>query len=228
MAENISSRVGRIVSGSVSALISAVENAAPETVMAEAINEIDRAVDDVRLELGRVLGEKHLASTRLLKENARHEELHEKIALALKENREDLAEAAVSHQLDIETQIPVLEQSLSECEGREHELEGFIKALQAKKRLMKEELQEYRESVVEATQSIPSGSKGEAAANSDLARKVASAESAFERVFESASNVSASSTDSGTAARLAELDELARKNRVQERLAAMKANIEKS
>ena len=66
MAESIASRVGRIVSGSVNALVSAVENAAPETVMAEAIQEIDRAIDEVRVELGRVLGEKHLASTRLM------------------------------------------------------------------------------------------------------------------------------------------------------------------
>lgn len=228
MAESIASRVGRIVSGSVSALVSAVENAAPETVMAEAIAEIDRAIDDVRLELGRVLSEKHLASTRLMKESQRHEELKDKVALALEQGREDLAEAAVGHQLDIETQIPVLEQSVTECETREHELEGFVKALQAKKRLMKEELQEYRDSVIEASQVAPSAPQGEARRNHDVERKVAAAEGAFERVFEKATNVAASSTDTTTAAQLAELDELARKNRIQERLAAAKANLDKS
>ncbi len=228
MAESIASRVGRIVSGSVSALVSAVENAAPETVMAEAITEIDRAIDEVRLELGRVLGEKHLASTRLMKESQQHEELKEKIALALEEGREDLAEAAVGRQLDIETQIPVLEQAVAECESREGELEGYVKALQAKKRLMKEELQEYRDSLVEATQTVPSASQGEARTGGGVERKVAAAESTFERVFENASNVAPSSSDAGTAARLAELDELARRNRIQERLAAAKARIEKS
>ncbi len=228
MAESIASRVGRIVSGSVSALVSAVENAAPETVMAEAIAEIDRAIDDVRLELGRVLSEKHLASTRLMKESQQHEELKEKISLALEQEREDLAEAAVARQLDIETQIPVLEQSVADCESREQELEGFVKALQAKKRLMKEELQEYRDSVVEATQTTPAPAKGEARKGGGVDKKVAAAEAAFERVSENATNVASSHTDTKTAAQLAELDELARKNRIQERLAAAKASIEKS
>ncbi len=229
MAESITSRVGRIVSGSVSALVSAVENAAPETVMAEAIAEIDRAIDEVRVELGRVLGEKHLASTRLMKESQRHEDLKEKVAIALEEGREELAEAAIGHQLDIETQLPVLEHAVAECETKERELEGFVKALQAKKRLMKEELKEFRESLAEASQ-VDGGSAGGSAASSSkgngLDRKVASAESAFERVFEQASNVPAGGADTATEAKLAELDELARRNRIQERLAAAKASIE--
>lgn len=228
MAESIASRVGRIVSGSVSALVAAVENAAPETVMAEAISEIDRAIDEVRFELGKVLSEKHLASTRLMKESQQHEELKEKIALALQEGRDDLAEAAAGRQIDIETQIPVLEQSVADCESREVELEGYVKALQAKKRLMKDELQEVRNAAVEATQTTPSASSSAARTGSGVEQRVAHAESAFERVSESAMNVAASRPDTGTAAQLAELDELARKNRIQERLAAAKAHIEKS
>lgn len=37
MAESLASRVGRIVSGSLNALVAAVENAAPEAVMEEAV-----------------------------------------------------------------------------------------------------------------------------------------------------------------------------------------------
>ncbi|MDH3763867.1 MAG: PspA/IM30 family protein, partial [Gammaproteobacteria bacterium] len=55
MKENIANRVGRIISGSLNALVDAVENAAPETVMEEAIREIDGAIDEVRTELGRVV-----------------------------------------------------------------------------------------------------------------------------------------------------------------------------
>ena len=43
MNESIANRVGRIVSGSLNALVDAVENAAPETVLKEAIREIDSA-----------------------------------------------------------------------------------------------------------------------------------------------------------------------------------------
>jgi phage shock protein A len=225
MAETIGSRVGRILSGGLSALISAVENAAPETVMAEAVAEIDRAIEDVRVELGRTLGSKHLASTRLMEENARHTDLTEKIALAVKEGREDLAEAAVGQQLDIEAQLPVLESAMTDNEAREQELEGLIAALQAKKRQMRDELAQYRDAQVEATQIQTSGS-GASSGSGGVDRKVSQAESAFERVFEMAGKVPAGSGDTKTQGQLAELEELARKNRIQERLAAVKADQE--
>ena len=79
MKESIAGRVGRIISGSVNALIDAVENAAPEVVMEEAIREVDAAIDEVRAELGKVLANKHLANTRLMEENRKHEELAEKV-----------------------------------------------------------------------------------------------------------------------------------------------------
>lgn len=41
MKENMTDRVGRIISGSLNALIDAVENTSPEMLMSEAIREID-------------------------------------------------------------------------------------------------------------------------------------------------------------------------------------------
>lgn len=228
MAESISSRVGRILSGGLSALVSAVENAAPETVMAEAVVEIDRAIEDVRVELGRTLSSRHLASTRLLEENARHTDLTDKISLALREGREDLAEAAVGQQLDIEAQLPVLEAAVADNEGQERELEGLIAALQAKKRQMGDELAQFREAQVDATQISASGSAAASNSPGGLDRKVSQAESAFERVFEKAGKVPAGNSDLKTEAQLAELDDLARNNRIQERLAAAKASQESS
>ena len=58
MSENILSRVTRLVSGSVNSIVDAVENAAPETVMREAIREVETAIDDVRAELGLAGGER--------------------------------------------------------------------------------------------------------------------------------------------------------------------------
>ena len=52
MAENIASRVGRLISGTANMVVDTVENMAPEMVMEEAIREVDRAIDDVRAELG--------------------------------------------------------------------------------------------------------------------------------------------------------------------------------
>ena len=41
MSESISTRVGRIISGTINSLVDAVENAAPEAVMEQAVREVD-------------------------------------------------------------------------------------------------------------------------------------------------------------------------------------------
>ena len=228
MKESLIGRVGRIISGSFNSLIDVIENAAPETVMSEAIREIDAAIDDVRVELGRVVASKHLANKRLMEENRKHEDLGEKIELAVKEDRDDLAEAAISQQIDIEVQIPVLEATIDDCGNNEKELEGYITALQAKKREMKEELRQFRESMKETITASSSISDSGAEVSSDVERKVAKAESAFERIAEKATGIPGGghTADRQTATKLAELEEMARKNRIQERLAAIKGNVQ--
>lgn len=221
MKESLTSRVGRIVSGSVNALLSAVENAAPEMVMEEAIREIDGAIDEVRVELGRTVAARHLANTRLAEENRRHEELSAQIETAVKQGRDDLAEAGIARQLDIEAQIPVLENALADAADKERELEGYVQALQAKKREMKSELASFRE----AQQAAEAVSPTAAGASGGVADRVARAEAAFDNLMERRSGVPGGAAAPGgeAAAKLAELEELARRNRVQERLAALKA-----
>jgi len=226
MSESISARVGRLVSGSINALVDAVENAAPEVVMEQAIREIDEAIDEVRAELGRVIASKHLANTRLMQENNKHDDLAEKIQLAVKQGRDDLAEAAIAQQLDIEAQIPVLENTIGEASAQEKELEGYINALQAKKREMRKELQEFSE----ARRSIPATAAGgdTATRNAGVEAKVGKAGEAFERVMHKQMGVGSGTgaRDRTSAAQLAELEELSHQNRIRERLAAAKAGAE--
>jgi len=227
MRESITSRVGRIISGSVNAVIDAVENAAPETVMEEAIREIDGAIDEVRVELGRVIANKHLANQRLMEENSKHEELAEKIELAVNEERDDLAEVAIAKQLDIEAQIPILESSIADGSTQEKELEGYVSALKAKKREMKDELKRYRESQQEAASLATSSGTP---SNSNIESKVNKAEESFERVVENTTGLMGrmSTKDVQSTTKLAELDDLAHKNRVRERLEAIKNKNTKS
>ena len=96
MTEGLINRVKRLVSGGVNSMVDAVESAAPETVMKEAIREIDSAIDEVRDELGLAIANKHHASKRLMEANAKHEDLAEKLRLAVDQGRDDLAEAAIS------------------------------------------------------------------------------------------------------------------------------------
>lgn len=228
MKERLISRVGRIVSGSFHSLVDAIENAAPETVMAEALREIDAAIEDVRAELGRTVAAKHLANTRLMEENKNHEELSEKIELAVSRGRDDLAEAAIARQLDIEAQIPVLEAAIAEYADQEKELESYVNALLAKKRQMQEELRQYRKSLEEKSSMQGDAPSTPPESGAQVDGRVRKAESAFERVLEKATGLpsTAIAGDRKTATQLAELESLAHGNRVQERLAAIKSKME--
>lgn len=225
MSENIAARVGRIISGTANMFVDAVENMAPEMVMEEAIREVDRAIDDVRAELGKVIAGGHMATRRLSDENQKHQELSDKVQVALKEKREDLAEAAVAQLIDVEAQIPVLESSVADSKEAQAELERYIAALQGRKRELQDELKHYRS--VTAAAGAPSGPDGAggAATGSNAEDSVRRAEATFERVVGKATGVPGSTPmpDRASAAQRAELDELHRNNRIKERLAAFKA-----
>ncbi len=224
MSEQLTSRVGRVLSGTVNMLVDAFEDMAPEVVMEQAIREIDQAIDEVRAELGKVIAKKHLATTRLAEENRKHEELSEKVRLAIDEGREDLAEAAVARLLDIEAQIPVLEATITQAKESETEMERFVSALKARKREMRDELAQYRATVKQPSSPAASGHDGTPPSNV-VDTAVMKAESAFDRVLERTSGVAGASRpeDREAATRLAELDDLERANRVKERLATFKA-----
>ena len=218
MSETLSSRVKCLVSGSANMIVSTVENLAPEMVMEESIREIDKAITDVRAELGQVLTRQYHASQRLGTENRRHEELNEKVQIALKEGRDDLAEVGVAQLLDIEAQIPVLDAAVIETREAQAELEGYITALQGRKREMAQELDEFR------TAKTSAASTAVSAPSSSVQQRVQNAQSTYDRVMDRAGGMApgGSAIDSNSAKAHAELEELARQNRIKERLAAMK------
>lgn len=228
MSESLTSRVGRIVSGSLNALVGAIEDSAPEVVLNQAIKEVDSATEEVRTELGRELAKKHLAGNRLMEVNRRHEELTDRIELALAENRDDLAEAAASQQIDLEAQIPVIERHLAECGDREAELEGLIGALQAKKRDMREEMRAFVESQ-KASAAGPNGAaSGSGAPGGGAGARAERATSAFDEVLERNTGLSTARQSLDNEKKLAELEDLSHKNRVKERIAQAKARRENS
>jgi phage shock protein A len=215
--DGITTRVTRIISGSVHALLDAVEDAAPEAVMAQAIREVDQAIDDVRAELGRVEAAKHLATSSLNKLNTQNEELSRQIEIAMAKGDEGLARVGVAKQVDIEDQIPVLQRSLQDAKDRGTELEGYVSALLAKKREMESALQDF----IAATASSTSPSGGTPANRTQ--GKVDRAGSAFDRVLARQTGVAGvTSAVNADAHRLRELQDLARNHRIEERLAALK------
>lgn len=219
MNESITSRVARLMSGSVNALVNAVENASPELVMEQAIREVDSAIADTQAELGQQIAQKHLASKKLIEENNRYEVLTEQLHIAVANSRDDLAEAGIAEQIDIEARMPVLELSIANATAREKELEGFIQALQAKKREMKSELNTFLQTRAASVSATSVASKqGDSAAD-----KANRAGASFDRVLEKATGIAGRDVSLTSASKLAELEELARHNRIAERLAALKA-----
>jgi phage shock protein A len=224
--ETLLNRIRRLVAGSANQLVDAVENAAPETVMSEAIREIGTAIEQSRDELGKVIANRHLANKRLMEANRKHEELSGKIELAVTQGRDDLAEAAISRQLDLEAQMPVLEGAISDTSGEQQEIEGYVAALLARQREMEEELDLFKQ--VQKSRAS-NGANGEPGATPDMQNKVSQAESAFNRAMKSSTGLDGTGEGSNPAdaTKLAELEKLARDNRVSERLSAIKAGKQK-
>jgi phage shock protein A len=222
MKSKIAKRVGRIISGSFYAMVDALEGSTPEIVMDQSIREIDGVIDEVREELGRTVASKHIACRRLSQKNSEHEDLTCNIQTAFEESREDLAKAAVGRQLDIEAQIPVLEETITDCSEREKELEGYISALNAKKREMEEELHTFRsakESGFTEQESIVSNP------SSSIDKKINDATSAFDRVLSRFTKQKPGHfIGSECSAQLAELEELSRNNRIEERISRLKSS----
>jgi phage shock protein A len=219
MADSLKARVGRVIAGGVHALLDKLEDQAPEAMMEQAIREVDQVAGDVRHELGLVAANRHLAQQQHAHLNRQHESLSANVQEAIAQVREDLARTAVARQLDIEAQLPVLEVTLADLSRQESELKGYAGALLAKKREMEEALAQYRKS--RAAAAVASGQTS----TGTMQGRLDSAAGAFDRVYERQTGLDAGARSASLeqGAKLRELDELVRNNKIEERLAQLKA-----
>jgi phage shock protein A len=219
MADSLKTRVGRVVAGGVHALLDKIEDLNPQAAMEQALREADGVINEVRHELGTVSANRHLAQQQHAKLNRSHEELRDQIAQALAQQREDLARAAVSRQIDIEAQIPVLETTLADLARQEQELQGFTAALLAKKREMQEALAEFRKSRA-ATESA-----AQPVGQSNVEQRLGKVTDAFDKIYQRQTGLDGTQRAGNLeqAARLSELEQLVRDNKIAERMAQIKA-----
>lgn len=220
MSESLIKRVSRIVAGTFTSLIDAAENAAPTVVVRQAIEEIDGAIDEVRVEIGRQQAQRHNAHNELSNLSARQGELEEQIGIALQNDRSDLAEHATEALLGVEDRIPLIESYVAEAKAEETELQRYLAALKAKRQSLEEDLRE-----IEAAQAKKDGkeivSGGENNAGSNVERRVENAENAASRVKSAVTGLPAGKGGADLK-KSAELEEMHKKHRVAERLAAFK------
>jgi phage shock protein A len=220
MAETLAVRVTRILAGSAHAFLDVLEDMAPEAMMRQAVREIDQVMAEVRVDLGKAEAAKHLITSQINKLNTESEQLAAHVDTALKRGEDDLARAGIERQTLIDDQVPVLQRSLTDQQDKAKELEGYITALLAKRREMESELQQYLASRAHVTASAsPSGKATQEA-------RVEDARSAFDRVLARQTGVSGlNPANAGDAQKLKELQDLARHNRIEERLAQLKAQM---
>ncbi|WP_292932849.1 PspA/IM30 family protein [Noviherbaspirillum sp.] len=220
MADSLRNRVSQIIVGSIHALLDKIEDQAPESVMEQAIRKVDAVIDEVRQELGVVTANRHLAQRQHAELNRRHLELTASAEEAIGLRREDLARAAVTRQLDVEAQIPVVEGSLQDLTHQEKELSGYVDALLGKKHEMEEQLSSFR-----ASRARASSATGITPGTNNSRIRVDDASASFGKVFERQTGMSAGNHRLSVeqAAKLKELDDLVHNKKVEERLAQIKA-----
>lgn len=219
MAESIFARVSRLLSATVEDAVDRMEQAGGEAVMREAIREADRAIDEVRSQLESTMARRLNAARQQKMLTERVDQLTEKASFALKEGREDLAEAALSRQVDFEAQAKKLDGVQSQARDEEQRLQDGLTALEARKAQMQEALSAYVISRREAAL----GGDGPARPDRSAEKKVDAAERAFDRAMAGSDGVGFARADAQTINRVAEIDGMQKSATVAERLAALKA-----
>jgi phage shock protein A len=215
--EGVFARVGRVVAGMAHAAVSAAEQANPAAVLEQAIREIDGAADELRAELGKATAERHRVVARVKELAREREQLDAKIAAAVESGRDDLAEAGIARQLDIEAQSAVLQRLQDDVDAQIAELQTSLDAARASRREAESRLADLRRSTGTASGDAGGGAGGANAASRAQAR--------VERAQAAAGRVTGVPADSGDAdaAALEDLSRLHRDRLIQARLAQAKA-----
>lgn len=140
MSETLFNRARRLVCADAGALVAALS--APDGVeaMRRAIGEVARTAEEARAELARAEAGRRQAK-RQIRLTAQHlEQLTEKAQLALGWGREELAAAALSRQIDLEAQIPLLEAACAGAGAEAARLTACVEALETRRALLEGEL----------------------------------------------------------------------------------------
>ncbi|MFL5213114.1 MAG: PspA/IM30 family protein [Microvirga sp.] len=146
--------------------------------------------------------------------------LDEKARFALGQGRDDLAEAAVTRQLEFEAQAERLQAVQAEAEQEAGRLEECLAALTGRKAQMEEELASFEI----AQRDAALGGDGPTRPGRRTERKVDRAEAAFDRAMAGAGGAAGvSRTDAKAAAKVAELEVMQKSAVVAQRLAALRA-----
>jgi len=227
MKDSIRNRIGRILTGTANSIVSKIEGLAPEVILEQAITEVDSAIDEAKVEQGRIKAQKHHVTKATSKLNAEHDALNDQLMVAKEQNREDLLEVAISRQLDIEDQLPALQQQLEDLTHEEEDMGKAIIGLVAKRHEMDDELFEFKRNQAQAelaAAAVEAGAPVGAPPGSHAQSKADRADRAFSRVIQNATGVRRQGMRASNveAEQLLELSKLSKKARIEARLQEMR------
>ncbi|MEM7223114.1 MAG: PspA/IM30 family protein [Pseudomonadota bacterium] len=219
MSDKLLTRVTRLISGIAHNTLSHAEQAAAVPVMEQAVRDIDDAIKDVRAEIGQNEATKYNVTRRITELRGEHGNLDAKIATALGESQESLAEAGVARQLDIENQLALLNRTLEDAEGEIAKLTDSLNALRASRREAQQRLKDLK--------SAPPAAAGDSGGGAPGRSATAKADEAIEsaqRLGEDLTGVPGSERPISNK-ELEDLDELHRQHAIRERLAKHRAGL---
>jgi phage shock protein A len=221
MTQNLRSRVAKVIAASAHSVLDKWEDANPVAMLEQSARELEQVSSDVRAELGVAVANRHLTQQQHVRLNQEHTALADAISTAIVAGRDDLAKPAVARQIDIEAQLPVLEDSLVRLASEEKELSAFVEALMGKKREMQRAVQEFEKSRREARSTVGSN----AVKSSHTQARVQAAQDAFDRTLQRQTGIEglARGATLEQASKIKELGDIVRDNKINERLAALKA-----
>lgn len=227
MNDSISSRIGRIITGTAYSIVSKIEGLAPEAVLEQAITEVDKVLDEVRAALGGITAQKHHVSKTMARLNHEHAELEEQVVVAYTQGRKDLVESALARQTDIEDQLPTLEGQLGRLSKQESDHSQALTGLIAKRNEMEDELQEFIDS--RKRQAAVSDTDADFAAPDSALWKAQKAEGTFSRMIHRTTGINRSSLTSNSreSAKLVELANLSRNAKIEAKLKALEERLER-
>jgi phage shock protein A len=206
--EPIFLRVRRVLSASAEDAVDALERASGASVMRETIRQVARAQDDVRTEQEALAARIAEAKRQQGLARARIDDLNEKARFALGKDRDDLAEAALSRLLDLETELSRLDRVQAEAAEQAVRLDQCASALAQRKAQMEQALAAFEA----ARPGQAPGGDDSVRRDQALQRKVDRAQETFDRVMAGVGGDEE-----------AEIDALRRGEAVAERLAALRA-----
>jgi phage shock protein A len=201
-------------------LVDRMEQSSSPAVMAEAVREIKRLMEEVSREKDQATVRRLSAvrSQNLLRD--RLLDLEGKARFAMSEGREDLAEVALSRQIDFESTIVELDQTIAQAREEEDRFATAHAELKQRHDTMAESLRAYEAALTQVDQSAP-------AASASRGRAADRAEDAFRRAMGGSAEgiVAAAVADEETRKGLGEIDQMSRRKNISERMDKLRLGL---